>query len=115
METIEKEFYLAYEAAQTYLDSIEDESSSVASVDLYVPQESEVHSYHLNISDSLPVKNLQPGRAMSNRIDQTEANTHEQLSNENTDLKIRHQFQAAQVSKSANEQQTIHSFASPEE
>ena len=29
METIEKEFYLAYEVTQTYLGSIEDESSSV--------------------------------------------------------------------------------------
>ena len=119
METIEKEFYSAYEAAQTYLNSIEDESLSVASVDLHVPQESEVNSYHLNSSDSLPVKNLQPGRAMSNGIDQTEANTNKQRSNKNTDLKIRHQFQAAQVNKSANVQQTIHStvnqFASPVE
>ena len=31
MKTIEKEFYSAYEAAQTYLGSIEDELSSVAS------------------------------------------------------------------------------------
>ena len=42
METIEKEFYAAYEAAQMYLDSIEDESLSISSVDLHVPQESEV-------------------------------------------------------------------------
>ena len=115
METIEKEFYSAYEAAQAYLDSIEGESSSVPSVDLHVPQESEVNSYHLNSSDSLTVKNLQPGRAISNGIYQTEANTYKQRSNENTDLNIRHQFQA----ESANEQQTIHSsvnhFASPVE
>ena len=46
---------------------------------------------------------------MSNGIDQTEASTHKQRSNEKTDLNIRHRFQAEQVNKSANEQQTIHS------
>ena len=115
METIEKESYFAFEALQAYLDSIEDESSSVPSVDLHVPQETEVKSYHLNSSDSLTVENLQPGRAMSNGIYQIEANTYEQRSNENTDLNICHQFQA----ESANEQQTIHStvnhFALPVE
>ena len=56
---------------------------------------------------------------MSNKIYEIEVNTHEQRSNENTDLNIRNQFQAAQVNKSENEQQTIHStvnhFASPVE
>ena len=109
METIEKEFFSAYEVAQAYLDSIKDESSSVPSVDLHVPQESEVNSYHLNSSDSLTVENLQPGRAMSNRIYQIEANTYEQLSNENTDLNIRHQFQAKTIHS------TVNHFASPVE
>ena len=80
METMEKEFYSAYEAAQACLDSIEHESASVPSVDLHVSQESEVNSYHLNSSDSLTVENLQPGRAMSNGIYQIEANTYEQQS-----------------------------------
>ena len=88
METIEKEFYLAYEAAQAYMDSIGDDASSVSSVDLHVLQESEVNPFHRNSSNALPVETLQRGRAMSKSIDHTEANTHEQRSNENTDLNI---------------------------
>ena len=109
IETIEKEFYLAYEVTQTYLGSIEYESSSVASVDSNENQESEVNFYHLNSSDSFPGENLQPGRAVSNATDQREASTHKQWSNEKTDFNIRHRFQAEHVNKSANEQQTIHS------